>query len=272
MPHRFLSVALILTSLAAVGCIGDLFDRTPEKIAALRMSGNLVGAKEETLEALRRKPARMDLWRELASTDVLLSRRSAQIKEVPQDPLPELVEAALICAAYTDHHKGVLDREWEGVGVLAAIEVSNRANALVSKLDPALEDPAPVDVPMTTTPDVEEPADDNLVLPQRPELREAETYLDPQAVGRIIRRTVILTEFLRHLPADNPMVTAVSLNQLEERLRSVSMRANITRAFVEAQEDSARLEMSHVLGDADSSLAERGYFDPAVIFDQILLQ
>ncbi|HEY3293839.1 MAG TPA: hypothetical protein VGL38_00215 [bacterium] len=264
--------ALLLMVLPAL-IAGCKLDRTAEDIAQMRMSGSVSMARDRAIDELKENSKQMDVWRELAITDVQLGRRAASAVEAQEDPLPYLVEAALICGAYNEYKKGLLDREWNGAGVSSAAETSNWANHLVSRLPIDNFGRVPYDPPGYLPRDLEDPDDQPLtVRPQGSNPDVFETYVDPETAGEIIQQTAMLMELFRHLPCDNPKVAAVNLNQIEQKLLWAASHSNLSAAFVDLQRDKGRKAAAVAFDAARNDLAEHHHFDARTLLSNRLAE
>lgn len=116
---------LLGISWIIAGC--DL-NGTAKEIALLRKSGEPMQAREKALAALEADADQMDVWRELAQTNLTLIHDK---HHTDLDPLPLAVESALICGAWNAHKKGELNRKWEAVREQTVSEALTQANRLI---------------------------------------------------------------------------------------------------------------------------------------------
>jgi hypothetical protein len=261
MPAKPYGRVLIGVCLLLSGC---LYDHTAERVAELRKSGDPVAARAKALEALAGDPDRMNVWRELAATDLDLARTAVRSDS---QSLPLLLEAGLICAAVGNHSHGKVEERWRVVGMLAASEIANYAGHLANQLEirtvgrTVYEESGwvPDDIP-------EEDIPPNF----RQEIREV--YIDPQLLGEVIHQTVCCMILLKQLPSDNPKVTAITLNQLDEKLQWASANSNISTSFVNSRRETAERNAQQALADAVLDLDVHGYFYGVTIFQSGMLE
>jgi hypothetical protein len=267
----------VLTSIVSLVITGCLFDHTVEEIAKMRKSGDLDAAKARTLEVLKEKPDRMDVWRELALCDIAQCSKNSKKTEAI---LSDLVEAGLICAAVAEHEKGKPDRDWLAASNMTSSQLTNSIGYLMSipetrksvnyRRDHSQSLILPDDLPDAMRESLEEQFEEQAGLE---ELKlEARTFLDPDETLDIVRRLVIVSELLRRLPCDNPSSIAITLSQVDRKIQSTTWDSNLSADLVNRSREAALKGLNEAQQQAASELSEQGHFDPATILENKILE
>ena len=268
MALRHVWIASLTVSLTIAGC---LFDRTAEQIAQMRTSGNPEAAKEKARDVLGDDPSKMDVWRELAASELDLARESTRSFNPGEEPLANLTEAALICGAYSDFREGKPDRQWKEVCIRVAIELSNRAMASLGGL--TVGDPAVLDRFEQLGQGRKQAAsdDDDLVIHPREKTKTPSSFLDPSATGEHIYQAVLLAELMRHLPSDDASRSDVTLRQLDQMLAYMASSSGSTVSLINENRDAARKAAKDALAAVKSDLVLQGNFSLTTLAGNKLL-
>jgi hypothetical protein len=265
-------LVLSAVTLLSAGC---LFDHTAEQIAEMRKAGNLEAAKTRALEVLGEKPKRMDVWRELALCDVALCRASS----ISDDgKFPNLAEAALICAAVSEHEKGNPDDKWVAAANMTASQITNSITYLMTVTETKksvhyyhMESLIlPEDIPEDIRNQMQNQFEDNERLHEQK--YETQSYLDPDETRAFVRKAVVFTELLKRLPCDNPKLMAITLDQVDRKIESTTWDTNLTSNYVNAARETALGAVHQALQQAESDLDTQGYFDAASILENKTLE
>jgi hypothetical protein len=260
--YRTTIVAVFLVIVcAACGCTPS---QTAKKIASLRKGGDPVGARELAIRVLTDDADQMEIWRELAMSDLDLCHNA---KNFQLEPDPFLLEASLISLAVYEHEKGKPGSKWETAGRLAAAEGRALVDNLLKNLPIHTErneytrteewDPlgiggnGPTGIIRRTETTTEKTAD----------LREA---------GPMLHQAVVMIEFMRKLPQDQKeldMIIQVFENKLDELPGSVS---NITASYLDNIRKSGEASMKQALQQATDDLKNDGYFQLPTILQNTL--
>ncbi|HEY3293840.1 MAG TPA: hypothetical protein VGL38_00220 [bacterium] len=308
MTLRWGFSALIGVSLLLAGCDAlEVLDRTPRKIASLRKDGQVVAAKQKAVDALQQRPERMAVWRELAATQLELAQQNAEVTE--EDPLANLTEAALLCAAMYDHRKDRLDFDWSWIGRSVAEEITRQADQLAGRFERKPSD-RPVDAGLLGPPRGSGPTPEMLreeewgVRPRRQvryendgrvldvhlpdatseqietykrrwELEGKEipaTYFDSTAAGVDIHNLGVLITLLERLPTDDPMRVSRAVKKMTEKLAAATEHSNLTTGFVMNHRAAARTAVVAALMAAQKDLDTKGHFEPETVSKLSLLE
>ena len=266
MIRTAVGLALVIACLTLTSCKLELFDHTAAKIAEIRLAGNPSTAKLRALEVLQKTPGKLDVWRELAATDLDLCKRAEEAKK---DPLPNLVEAALICGALNVHEKSKLDHEWTAVGMEVAVEAERIADKITQRLEPR---------PVTERFQTEEE-----ILPGETERDLFKRWIehmsvvnsnfyDPDVVGVVVKQTSLLMELLGSLPFDDPKMVAVTLNTLEQKMKVTTMDSNIDLGYVTSRRAAAKTVVDEALHSATDDLETLGHLQIETIQQNHILE
>jgi hypothetical protein len=240
---------LLMGSLALNGCSTN---RVAKEVAALRLERKADAAREMAIAELQKEPKNLRLWRELAATDIVLARERAVPPE--NEPYRYAVEAALICAAMSEHNKGKLDEPWLAVAsqtVLRAMELATTGLGGVSistaRGKVTLERLGHSDI-------------------------DPERFVDTDGMQWVVKNTVPLMVFAQQLGPVVSIDFSKNAQEYDARVSQMGINSNITMSQVQAQRDRASAATSKQIAAAVQDLDDLGYFQAETILGNTILE
>ena len=260
MTSKPVRIACIFAAILLAGCSSS---RISKEVARLRLSGLLDSARTRAVMQLQTNPESMNLWRELALTDLDLNRRAVQQR---QDALPALLEAALISAAANSIPGNRQNDKWSAVGKIAASEVANYAGEMTNRLDLKQAGHAVYTESGITSNFMD---DGDPVIYRQP---TREVLIDPALVADVACKTEIMIEFLKRLPCADQKNRAIILGELDKKLLATTERPNISSGFLNDRRKAAMKAVDAVLDQCVEDLKSQGHLDPETIFKNRILE
>jgi hypothetical protein len=121
--------AIFLSLILMYGCgsSGEV-----KEIRELRSSGKQKEARDRALAVLKDSPKNTAVWQEFARVDIEIFRMERMQSKEPN--MAYLIEASLVCIAYSQKAKNKPSEAWRDLGVQVFSMVSNECNAMIGAM------------------------------------------------------------------------------------------------------------------------------------------
>ena len=255
---RILLLVIAALLLTACGKDSDV-----QRVRALRLSGHPDSARVAAVEVLKQNSARLDLWREYAASALDAAR--IETGEAGSEPSSQLIEAALVCAAVYQQKNREPGRAWHDLGRLASAEIIGELSRMRTTIQMQTSSTAMLK-PLETVADTSE-------MPPLQAVKARETMTKYRSGARILlRRSMCYRRMLEVLPEMNPGSAEITISQFEEIQSPWFEVLELDAAFVAGVQRTARQGVDQALAQARGDLDEVGYFLPATIFENGVLE
>jgi hypothetical protein len=259
------AVVAVLGLVFVIVC-GCKSGRTAKQIAEIRKGGNAPAAREIAVKALEEDADQMEVWRQLALTDLWLAKNPAQYS---LDPAKCLSEAALMCMAVLKHEEGQASAEWISIGRQIGVDAISQANRLLTSI-PTTTEKSTIARQRTFNTEFEE----NLGYDEH--VYEVETtytkVANLETAGLMIRQAAAALYYVQNIPQENGGLET-HIQQTDSAFFGLTRRiSNISGPFITDQRAAVDAAMAAALEQALRDLDNEDSFEAATILRNKLLE
>jgi transcriptional regulator of met regulon len=239
-------------------------DQTAGLVKAQRIRGNVESARDLALTALKEKPERMGVWRELAMTnlDYVRIRSGRDVNAVALS-----LESALMCAAVTQVNDGKPVKEWEIVSKLAASELLGRASRVMRdlKVGERTEIHTNTDLPL------EDLLKGESIYGYHETIQTKALVVEDE-LKETIRESSALIGLYKRLGRPDDEGQALVCEQVERQFTELAKRVDYPESYVAGYRAEGEEAVAQAVSRAAKDLQETGHFRTETIFDNKILE
>jgi hypothetical protein len=247
---------LVLSTAVLMSCQSH---KVAREVAALRRSSDLTAARDLAINSLRASAKDMELWRELAATDLAIF---AKAESLNAEPVSYLLEVALLCASVYAHDSGASQEQWQAMGRRVAVEALTLSNRMLD------------DLPRTEV--ISKHVTERFADPNIPRELQRQDYIittqsrhdwitDIPIATKVIRQSSALLEYTQRLPQENAALMS-TIQGVDSHINSLPrFISNLSSSLIDDNRQQVQRAVTARIDAATTELQVHGHFTLATI-------